>query len=34
LRSSGKYHRIRVIPSGTWTAIAGVDIDMTPRGKR
>jgi hypothetical protein len=34
LRSSGKYHRIRVIPSGNWTAIAGVDIDMTPRGKR
>lgn len=34
LRSSGKYHRIRVIPSGNWTACAGVDVDMTPRGKR
>jgi hypothetical protein len=34
LRSFGKYHRIRVVPSGTWTTIVGVDVDTTQAGGR
>ena len=35
LRSSGKYHRISVIPTGDrWSNIIGVDIDVTPQGTR
>jgi hypothetical protein len=34
LRSSGKYHRIKVVPTGNWTTVAGVDINVVPRGRR
>jgi hypothetical protein len=34
LRSFGKYHRIRVIPSGNWTTTIGVDVDTTQAGRR
>lgn len=35
LRSSGKYHRISVIPTGDrWTNAIGVDIDVSPQGTR
>jgi hypothetical protein len=35
LRSSGKYHRISVIPTGDrWSNAIGVDIDVTPHGTR
>ena len=35
LRSSGKYHRISVIPTGDrWSNAIGVDIDITPQGTR
>jgi hypothetical protein len=35
LRSSGKYHRISVIPTGDrWSNAIGVDIDVTPQGSR
>lgn len=35
LRSSGKYHRISVIPTGDrWSNIIGVDIDVSPQGTR
>ena len=35
LRSSGKYHRISVIPSGAnWTNTIGIDIDITEQGTR
>lgn len=35
LRSSGKYHRIRVYPSGAnWKTAAGVEIDLVPQGGR
>ena len=34
LRSFGKYHRLRVIPSGNWTTIVGVDVDTTQAGRR
>jgi hypothetical protein len=35
LRSSGKYHRISVIPTGDrWSNAIGVDIDVSPQGSR
>jgi hypothetical protein len=35
LRSSGKYHRLSVIPTGSnWSNAIGVDIDVTPQGTR
>ena len=35
LRSGGKYHRVRVYPSGSnWKTAAGVEIDLVPQGGR
>ena len=34
LRSFGKYHRLRVIPSGDWTTMVGVDVDTIQAGRR
>ena len=34
LRSLGKYHRVRVIPSGNWTTAIGFEIDVQPAGMR
>jgi hypothetical protein len=34
LRSSGKYHRIKVGPTGNWTTMAGVDVNIVGRGRR
>lgn len=35
LRSSGKYHRISVIPTGDrWSNAIGVDIELSPQGTR
>lgn len=35
LRSSGKYHRLSVIPTGSnWSNAIGIDIDITPQGTR
>jgi hypothetical protein len=34
LRSSGRYHRLSVTPTGNWTSAIGVDVDITPRGLR
>jgi hypothetical protein len=35
LRSGGKYHRVRVSPSGAnWKTAAGVEIDLVPQGGR
>jgi len=34
LRSLGKYHRLQVEPSGTWTAAVAVDVEMTGAGVR
>jgi len=35
LRSSGKYHRLSVIPTGDrWSNAIGIDIDVTPQGTR
>lgn len=34
LRSSGRYHRLRVNPSGNWTSALAVDVDFAPQGNR
>jgi hypothetical protein len=34
LRSSGRYHRVRVIPSGNWTSALAVDVELAPQGTR
>ncbi len=34
LRSSGRYHRMRTIPSGNWTSCLAVDVDINPQGTR
>jgi hypothetical protein len=35
LRSSGKYHRLSVIPTGSnWSNAIGLDVDITPQGTR
>jgi hypothetical protein len=34
LRSLGRYHRLRVIPSGLWTTAIGVEVDIQPAGSR
>jgi len=35
LRSSGKYHRLSVIPTGDrWSNAIGIDIDVSPQGNR
>lgn len=34
LRSSGKYHRIKLVPTGNWTAAAAIDVNIVPRGRR
>lgn len=34
LRSAGRYHRLRVNPSGSWTSALAVDVDFAPQGNR
>jgi hypothetical protein len=34
LRSSGKYHRVKIVPTGNWTTMAGVDVNIVGRGRR
>jgi hypothetical protein len=34
LRSFGKYHRLRVTPTGSWTTAVGVDVDTAQAGRR
>ena len=35
LRSAGRYHRVKVVPTGAnWTSAVAVDIDITPQGVR
>ena len=33
-RSLGRYHRIRVEPSGNWTTAIGVEAEVQPAGMR
>ena len=34
LRSVGKYHRFRVVPSGEWETAIAIDVDTSPAGMR
>ena len=34
LRSGGKYHRVRIHPTGNWTNAVGFDLTATPQGSR
>ena len=34
VRSSGRYHRVRINLSGTWRYALGVDVDAVAQGKR
>jgi hypothetical protein len=33
-RSLGRYHRVRVIPSGNWTTAIGFEVDIQQAGGR
>jgi hypothetical protein len=33
-RSTGRYHRLSVQPSGNWTTAIGLDFDIVPQGQR
>ena len=33
-RSTGRYHRLSVQPSGNWTTAIGIDFDIVPQGQR
>jgi hypothetical protein len=34
LRASGRYHRLKVAPTGAWNYAVGIEIDITPQGVR
>lgn len=34
LRSAGRYHRIKVVPSGNWVTAVGVDVELAEQGVR
>jgi hypothetical protein len=34
LRSSGRYHRLQLIPTGNWTNAVAIDVDVTGQGVR
>lgn len=34
LRSAGRYHRVRVTPTGSWTSALAVDVELAPQGTR
>jgi len=34
LRSYGRYHRIKVTPTGDWTSAISIDVDFAPQGNR
>jgi hypothetical protein len=34
LRSSGRFHRLSITPTGEWKTAIGVDVDIIPRGTR
>lgn len=33
-KSTGRYHRLSVQPSGSWTTAIGIDFDLVPAGRR
>ena len=34
IRSGGRYHRVRIIPSGQWSTMVGFDLEVYPQGTR
>ena len=34
IRSAGRYHRIKTVPTGLWTSALAVDVDIAPQGTR
>jgi len=34
VRSGGRYHRLRVDPTGNWTTAIAMDVNITPSGQR
>ena len=34
LRSAGRYHRVKVSPTGSWLYAIGVDVDLEGQGTR
>jgi hypothetical protein len=34
IRSVGRYHRLQLTPTGSWTSVVGTDIDLTGLGTR
>ena len=34
LRSSGRYHRLQLTPTGNWTNAVAIDVDVTGQGVR
>jgi len=34
VRSAGRYHRIKVIPTGNWTQALAIDVEVKPQGGR
>lgn len=34
IRGIGRYHRLQLTPSGNWTSVVGMDIDLSPLGSR
>jgi len=33
-RSTGRYHRLSIQPSGSWTTAIGIEFDLVPTGSR
>ena len=34
VRSAGRFHRVKVTPTGNWTNATFIDIDTEPQGTR
>lgn len=34
IRSGGRFHRVKVIPSGQWKTVVGFDLELYPQGNR
>jgi hypothetical protein len=34
VRSAGRYHQIQVVPTGNWTSLVSIDVDVTDQGNR
>jgi hypothetical protein len=34
VRGVGRYHRLQLTPTGSWTSAVGMDIDLSPLGTR